>query len=502
MGLGASRLPIDLAAGDVFGNLDHLGDPSTNLLYGARVITTVDLDGHFVQTDQGHMVFDAAFGPYGSDRVNVTGDAVVAGTGTVTLTWLENAAPVTLFATGGSGFDNGLEFEDTLAMDYSVLADAAGVHLTFVSDFGQPFLNANGQALGGHMDSALIAGGASGIGRMMAMVGNLQAGEEDLYAAIFDQLNPEPHLAAARAHLDSAQSFGDQIFTCGAALGGATEGCVWGLIERVMAEGDADADFGAYGTEYSATRLRSGFERPVAGGWSFAGAVGYERLLNLYVDDYRAHTRGTAFNLGFGARHRSANGLEFGASVSGGWQWAETLRRVDVFQPGIGESRPESGYAQAAGHIAYTARGGPFFVRPALNGSVTVLRQQGFAEEGLGGLGARRQSGEQTFGTLNPELTLGVMLHESAASRAAFSITAGSIHHSEDRIEAPFRLMGADTASDPAMIASPLDPSGYHLGAELNIIGGDRLSFRFSYDGRFDDRSETHAAGFNMRLRF
>src|SRR5690606_37364763 len=145
MGLSAPRLPLDLAAGETFGDLDGRGDPAFNLLYGTRVISTVALNGDFVQTADGRMAFDVAFGPYGSDRVDVTGDAVVDGAGDITLTWLENAEPVTLFATGGAGVDHGLEITDTLAMDYRVLADGTGVHLAFTSDFGQPFLNADGR---------------------------------------------------------------------------------------------------------------------------------------------------------------------------------------------------------------------------------------------------------------------------------------------------------------------------------------------------------------------
>ncbi|NWM24806.1 hypothetical protein GY659_24195, partial [Escherichia coli] len=36
MGLAASRMPIDLLHGATFANLDGVGTPATNLLYGAR----------------------------------------------------------------------------------------------------------------------------------------------------------------------------------------------------------------------------------------------------------------------------------------------------------------------------------------------------------------------------------------------------------------------------------------------------------------------------------
>src|SRR5690606_24678067 len=184
-----------------------------------------------VQTASGRMEFDVAFGPYASDRVNVTGDAFVDGVGDVTLTWLENAERVTLFATGGAGFDNGLEITDTLAMDYSVLAAAEGVHLTFVSDFGQSFLNDNGRALGGSLDSALLAGGSAGIGRLAALLGNLKAGQEDVYSAIFTELDPSPHVEALQLQFATAVGFSGELFGCAAEAAQSGQ-CVWGRVEQ------------------------------------------------------------------------------------------------------------------------------------------------------------------------------------------------------------------------------------------------------------------------------
>ena len=39
------------------------------------------------------------------------------------------------------------------------------------------------------------------VGRLMALIGNLQAGQEATYTRIFQNLNPEPHLAPLRSAL-------------------------------------------------------------------------------------------------------------------------------------------------------------------------------------------------------------------------------------------------------------------------------------------------------------
>src|SRR5204862_8062721 len=61
----------------------------------------------------------------------------------------------------------------------------------FDTNFGQPFLNGNERALGAYMDRAVTAGSSAGIGRLLALLGNIQAGGEAQYRAIFDQLNPD-----------------------------------------------------------------------------------------------------------------------------------------------------------------------------------------------------------------------------------------------------------------------------------------------------------------------
>ncbi|MFN3815111.1 hypothetical protein [Brevundimonas sp.] len=500
MGLGAPAFPLDLAAGDVFGDLDGSGNPATNLMYGARVINTVGLDGDFVQTAGGHLEFDVAFGPYASDRVNVTGDATVDGTGDITLIWLENNDDVTLFATDGAGADNGLEISDTLALDYSIRADADGVHLGFVSDFGQAFLNDNGQALGGSIDSALIAGGASGIGRLAALLGNLRAGDEEIYSAIFTEMDPSPHLEPLQLQFATANSFSNELFGCTNVVVQSGEQCVWSRLENTRRE--SVADFEHFGTSSHGVRLRAGFEQPARGLWSVAAAIGYDDVDHMRIDGLRAFTDGKSLNLGLGLRRTQPNGFEAGVAVSGGVQWMDTERTMNIFGPESGTSSPESRYAQVSGHLAYLARHGSFFARPALQASVTALHGDGFAEEGLGGNGVERLADTQYLATLNPELQFGLVFSETPGAQGVLSFTVGGVFQSEDEIESPFRMLGASPLSDPAVISTPLDREALRVGADFAIVGDNGVSMRLRYSAEFGDRTDSHSAGLDFRFRF
>ncbi|MBI1683798.1 autotransporter outer membrane beta-barrel domain-containing protein [Caulobacter hibisci] len=500
MGLSASRVPIDLLKGEAFGNLDAASDPATNPLYGARVINTVALDGHFEQTATGHLAFDVAYGPYASDRVNVTGDATVAGTGDVVLTWLENSKPVTLFATGGKATDAGLKITDTLAMDYRIETTPTAVQLAFTSHFDQGFLNRNGQALGKHMNSAISLGDSSGIGRLMALIGNLQTGQEAAYATIFRNLSPEPYLAPLRSQLATSNSFSQKLFSCAQPTRSLDGKCSWASIETASTKGKADAE--VFGTKSEGGRLSGGFEQPLAGDWSLAAGVGFERLDSVLVDGMRARSSGQGFTAGAGVKRRSDTGAEMAFSLSGGWQWMETARSVDVFTSGRGEAEPESGYVRADGRFAYVIENGRLFVRPAVNVWATGLHQQRFSETGVEGLGVNGVSHTQVLAGINPEVTLGFVFKETQKSQGAVSLTLGVVANSTDRLEMPFRLAGANPASDPAKIGTVMDKTAYRVGADVHLIGDDKVAVRFNYTGEFGDRTQSQSAGLNLRVRF
>jgi len=501
MGLSADRRPIDLLNGAVFANLDGQGTPATNLLYGARVINTVTLDGDFTQSATGHLAFDVAFGPYASDRVNVSGNTSVAGTGDVILTWLQDKNPVTLFATAGTATNNGLNIRDTLAIDYRVLANSAGIQLALDTHFAQPFLNANERSLGDYMDRAVTAGGSASAGRLLALIGNIQAGGEAQYRAIFDQLNPEPYLIASLTQLGAARDFSSNLFGCGTLAGPAGDGCVWSQAGGHVFNRSGDSEYAKVRGETDG-RFRAGFEKPLGGDWMIGGAIGYDSIGNAKIDGLRANSDGDGVHAGIGARYAGASGAQFAASVSGGWQWTELRRGVNIFDSRQGIGNQGTGYFQGSAEAAWVIGQGSVFARPAVRGYVTALRQGGFKEHGLEGLGVESLQDTQWIGTVQPEISLGVRFARSGPTIATFAITASGVFNTTDRIEAPFRLLGGNPSAAPAMISTLMDRRAAHVGAELRVVGNENLSLRLGYDGEFGKRSEDHRASLSARIRF
>jgi hypothetical protein len=497
LGLRAPRYPIDLAGGETF-DVPAYDDIRTATFYGTTVISHVALDGEFRQLASGESWWDIAFGPYDSDRIDVTGDAIVDGTANITLTWLENNDPVTLIATGGSGTDLGLEVPGTIALDWEVLDGPEGIRLTFDSDFGQPFLNPNQQALGHHLDSALDVGGAAGLGRLLALLGNLTDGQEDIYQAIFDELDPESILAPAIESLDSARAFSKGVMGCDPIRDAARDGCVWGRIDvhTLSRDGDdaapIDLDEGA--------RLRFGGAFGLGSGFSLGGAFGYDTLGDLRFDNTRAvgddgETVHVGLGLGkvFGPDGRGSAGL----NIAAGWQKMTMVRMQDVFEPLTGTSRVRSDHLAADLNLGYSFGSGPWFVRPNVDAYAIRLTLDGLEEQGLGGLGMRVDQSREWYLAVEPKLTVGAEFGDFH-----LAVTGGGMFSNKDSIAAPMRFLGAGAASDPALIHTLIDDQALVGGIQFGIDAGDRVDVSVGYEAYLGSQIESHTANVKLRIAF
>jgi hypothetical protein len=497
LGLRAPRYPIDLAAGETF-EVPAFDDIRTATLYGVGTISVVALDGDYRQLASGETWYDIAFGPFGSDRIDATGGVIVDGTAHITLTWLENSDPVTLISSGGTATDEGLDVPDTLAMDYKILVTPGAIKLGFDSNFAQPFLNPNQQALGGQLDSALDVGGAHGIGRLLALLGNLTEGQEDVYQAIFDELDPESLLAPAVENLDAARSFTKDVMGCDPSDNADLDSCVWGraAIHSLKRDEDkaAEIDFD------TTARLRFGAAVGLGGGWSLGGAFGYDAIGNMTFDDDRTEgTDGSAVHLGlglgktFGADGRGSAGV----NVAAGWQRMTLARAQDVFEPLVGISRVKGDSLAADASLGYSFGSGPFFVRPNIDAHAVRLTINGFEEDGLGGLGMRVDKSSEWYLAAEPKLTVGAQF-----DTVRFAVTGGGMFSNKGAIRAPMRFIGADPASDAAMIGTLIDKQAFVGGVELGIDASERLNLSIGYEGYIGSQTESHTANLNLRFRF
>jgi hypothetical protein len=498
LGLSASKYPVDLLAGETFPP-HYSADPTTDLLYGTSVISKVALDGNLLFTPTSHSVWDVAFGPYASDKINVTGNAAVNGTADVTVTWLQDNKPVTLVATGGTAVDNGLKVRDTLALDFSIVTAPNAINLAFTSNFGLPFLNVNERALGGSMDSALIVGNSAGIGRLLALLGNLGAGQEGLYKSIMAELDPGLFVAPQLVQFDAARDFGRGVLGCRQSDRNDRKACVWGYAAaNRYIRGTERGDYRFQ--QDSGNRMRLGVELPMPGGFRAGAAFGYDDLGDMRYDYDRAQADGEAIHGGvalsksFGARGQGNASI----ALTGGVQTIDMSRRQVVFVSAIGTSRYKTDYFGGTAKIGYSFGTGPLFARPEIEGSMFQLGQRQFVEQGLGGLGITGLNHHEWIGTVSPTMTLGARL----GPLASFSLTAGGVFHDKSVITAPLRLIGANPAADPAMIRTRFDKSAWTGGLDLVIGDVGNVSVDLGYRGEFGKSVTSHDAHFTFKAKF
>ena len=497
LGQSASRYPLDLLAGDKL-VVPPVVNPLTNVLSGTTVISTVALNGNLVLTPTSKSFWDVAFGPYASDRIDVSGNAAVNGAADVTLTWLQDAKPVTLVSTGGSAVDNGLKVKDTLALHFTIVTAPHAIKLSFISNFGLPFLNTNERAVGHSFDSALTVGNSAGIGRLLALIGNLEAGQEATYKAIFAELDPAMFVAPQLLQFDSARRFGEGVLGCHEQHRD-NHTCLWGYSSTNGY--DRGTERGEYQfRQDNANRMRIGVQRGFGMGWTVGAAFGYDYLGDLRYDGNRSTANGEAVHGGvaLGKRFGVADAGLASLSLTGGIQTIDLTRNQSIFVSAVGRSHFKTDYLGGTARISYDFGTGPLFVRPAIEGSMFRLGQQGFVEQGLGGLGITGLNHHEWIGTVSPLVTLGARL----APSATFSVTAGGVFHDKSAITAPLRLIGANPAADPAMIRSRFDKSGWTAGTDLLLGGSGPVSLDLSYRGEFGNSVTSHEARFTFQVHF
>ncbi|GAA4035634.1 hypothetical protein GCM10022281_15070 [Sphingomonas rosea] len=497
LGQSASRYPLDLAAGDRFVPL-RTNDPTTDVLLGTNVISKVALDGNLLLTASSKSFWDVAFGPYASDQINVTGNAAVNGTADITLTWLQNNKPVALVTTGGTAADNGLKVKDTLAMDYRVQTTGNAINLAFTSNFGQQFLTANERALGRSLDSALNAGDSPTIGRLLALLGNLENGQESTYKAIFAELDPSMFAAPQLLQFDSARRFGAGVLGCREAVD-TGKSCVWGEVDGTRYRRGTER--GEYRFDQDAgARLRMGYQHGLGNGWTAGISLGFDDSGRFNYAGDRAEGSAEGFHLGVAASRRFGKNDAALASValSGGIQTVDLTRRQSIFVSRTGVSHYKTDYLGGTARLSYTFDMGTLFARPELEASMFRLGQQRFAEQGLEGLGITGLKHHEWIGTASPLLSVGAHLSPTIT----LSLKGGGVFHNEGAITAPLRLVGENAGADPAMIRSLFDKSSWMGGAELRVTGSGATSLDFGYRIEAGKSVQSQEGRLTFRARF
>jgi hypothetical protein len=504
MGLFAPFVPIDLLNGATEANFDGVGDPRSNLLYGARVVETVALDGSFTQKHDGHFDWNLAFGPYPSDRINATGNVSVDGTGDTVLMWLEDMHPVTIIATPGHAVDKGLKIDSNLAVDFQVIAtDGVGIQIVPHTHFGNvpsAHLTANQMAVGASMDSAVEVGGSAGIGRLMAWLGNMEGPDAALYKTIMTNIDPEPLDAPLHNQVNEAFSFGGQLFNCDPLKGMVVHQCAWASIQT--ADENDKATFQNFGVDRVTTDTRGGWQKPMEGPWSFNFEVGYESVNRLSVDNGRAQGHGGGGEIGAGFERRTEDNVAVDVGLTTGWAQIGIDRHQTVFEAQTGHSTIDTEFLQLRADASKTWWMGPAFVKPSLNISLTDLHMDRFAEAGLAGMGWLSPGTDKGIASFEPKLNFGGFIYQGPREQDLLNFWVGARVTSEDQLKAPMRFIGAGQGAANAVITTPYDNNAWMAGFNFTVAGHGRWTVDLGYDAEWGGLSDQQRGNLDVKFKW
>jgi hypothetical protein len=250
----------------------------------------------------------------------------------------------------------------------------------------------------------------------------------------------------------------------------------------------------------SGDRMRMGIEWRVESGWKVGAAFGYEDLGTMRYDSGRAQAKGEAVHGGIAVAKSFGDRDQGMASVSltGGLQTVDLSRRQAIFVNATGTSHYKTDYLGTTAEIGYSFGAGSLFARPSIEGSMFRLGQRQFVEQGLAGLGVTGLNHHEWIGTVSPKVTLGARL----GSAGTLSFNAGGVFHDKSAITAPLRLIGANTAADPAMIRTSFDKSAWTGGMDLVIGNSDKVSADFGYRAEFGKSVTSRSVHFTVRAKF
>jgi hypothetical protein len=503
-GLRAPQFPIDLYAGEVFADTDADLDPTRNLLYGARVISQVALDGNFVQSASGALYMDVAFGTPASDRLAATGSAALAGMGYFTLTSLANADWLPIITAPQGTRDDGFAMENSIALTYKAQYRSDGVYLSYDPAFEQAFLRPNQNALGVHMDSALLTGSSDGIGRLMALLGNLKAGQEGAYRAIFDMINPDGLAAPLYTQVQVQRAFSGSLFGCagrdtdGASDGASDGACAWGNVGNYNAQRDRTAD--DLPIALSGSYARFGFDGMLDADWRLSTAFEFDRMSQIQVDAGNTEASSRGVNLGVGFEHEH-DGAQTRLTLAGGWSRYASTRLSPVFDADAqAVSHPRTGYLTGSAGLGTVLAHGDWSLRPRVDARYTLLHYDGMREQGLGEIGYRAQAHDQSLFSVVPSVRF-AFDHGLRDGAVGLSSTVSYEVSTRDAVNLPLRFIGANDASAPADVQVPV-ASPYLRWSSRLYYQRDGVSIGLDYLSEHGSRIGGRTYGLDLRVKF
>ncbi|WP_199553867.1 autotransporter outer membrane beta-barrel domain-containing protein [Sandaracinobacteroides hominis] len=465
-------------------------------LSGETDVTT--LEGSY--SGAGKLVFDADFTGGTSDRLVVTGDALVGDTLTVNAKSIHNRSLKLLSASGKLTLDPAMTTADSSHLyDFKATASGNELSVTPVANFASKAsgFGANERAVAANLQS-LFDGGASAD---LAFTRLLGVTDDAGYAAGLRSLAGQGLGAFGAFRFNSSRTFAANLY------GGCQEvqlesrtadRCGWSRVLVNDTTQDESADTLGYSAD--AFALQTGGQLPLSDNLALTGSIAYEST--KFRDESRtARISGDSLVGGLGLLYTPAR-LELSAGIDAAYGWYKSSRTITVGLSEQASAKPEQ--SQIGGHVraAYNLLdGGTTFFRPFVEGHAIHVSNKAFTEGGTSPfrLAVEAQSDTALIGVAGVELGTKLPLSAKVTLRpfASAAIEYGSAR--EWTTTARFADQPQGDSFD-LTTAGPGTLGRFSIGAD--ILGAKNIAVSVQYAPEFGSGFRSQSGTAKLTIAF
>ncbi|WP_342596464.1 ESPR-type extended signal peptide-containing protein [Salinicola lusitanus] len=455
---------------------------------GGGIGNTATLEGDFEQTESGRLSVAADFERGIADRLEIQGNATLAGELQVLASTLAPTQALEVFSVSGSTTGT-LEAADTPAVDFTseIVGGSARIQVARTR-FGTAFadLDANQRAVGERLDALFVDGATNGFAPLLGQVNALSMNADGgaSYARGLASMSMGSAQAIAAAQTLQTSGWLDDAMSCGARAGAVVSRdgghCFWA--------GVADANISQDGT---------GGYRGDIHGVGFGGQIRVAPDLTLGftagggdadVDgrDGLSSADGTSGYAGVSLT-RDIGNLALSAGLTGSYGEYDTERhiRIPAFDA-TAEGTTDITTVGARLRAAYTASLGAAYLKPKLDLDLVHVRASGYDENGAGILDLEVEESSQTALITTPALEFGAGLSVGNAWTLSGFGEAGVSFSSADEWESRADFKGAESASRFSSTVSMPDTLAKY-GAGVSLASDSGFEARLEYRGANGD---------------
>ena len=467
----------------------------------AGAIERTSIRGNFVQGLDGVLNIDADFKNGQSDKLEIDGRAVVAGTLNIQPVTISNRAVTVLSATSGVEVDPKFVQTDGLTLfnfPVSVLGNELKVtpEATFsgaATGFGQ-----NRQALGDHLQRLWDSGVAFDGYTALASIA-----DDSGYRQALETANGETLGAIAALRFAASRNFVTDIYGCpkdGVASVVSAEGsCLWARAFGNSTKQGATTN--ALGYDMTSTMLQVGGQWQFAPNWFAGASLAYETS-RLEGDHDVATIDGDNVLAGAALTYQSGGWLLSGA-VDGGYGWYDSRRNIVVGSfSDVAEASPTAWHVGFHGRAAYEMALGGWYVTPSASVHAIYAHGNAFTETGASPFNLTVEEQDGFALTAAAAVEVGTRIDLGAYGVLRPFLGAGVSFTTANDWTTKARFTSLPGVADRFSTASPVPDVLGKLTAGVELAGSSSWDIRLQYDAEMGQDYLSHTGVARLSVHF